>query len=635
MAIVAHYVPACAPSPGNAPAQLELIALGDFDRSNDSVSILPSNAAQQSVSLPAGTRAAELNTLGDRGYWGAGALGTHNELSILLWPKNQSCQLARALAGGVSPNAEAGLLGASARLGRLLMVRPRPGTEAAGLSIDLSNATVSMVPAAQGLTLARANASISELGDQFLIAGGIDPDTQRTHQTAEIFDPVSASFDPVLLTLGSARARHAALSLPSGSSMLIGGESEGGAALRSVEIVSPDASRSSRLLTLLATPRILPKALLFDRNRILVGGGYTYAAGSDGPNPGLSIREAVASVELLNIDLAEVSQEPIRLEPAALDRAFVALGPGGALAVGGCGPVQPASDCVPCADGLGCVSRDVWWIDPQGTPHELEPLPPELSAAQPWLVPGAEGAPWLIADGRLGQFDPWRARFNQVEGTALGAASVSLSEPVAVGPGLFVWLQADTEAIEVAGLYHSQRGPFSQDVAPLLVGSGRGIVPHLPPMSSEAAAEVTLQYSVAAGLRLAGSAAVASVADTDYADFTLELSLASGPPPLLKLVSAGSSLDSSASFGGLECPWPDFDAPGGEGVTGPMRLRVQRTADRVWLELANEGSDLLAPPEPCQRSLPERVAVQLVGTPAGTTQITRVEIRRSVEPTAN
>jgi len=39
VAIGAHYVPACAPTVASAPTQLELIALGDFDRSNDSVSI--------------------------------------------------------------------------------------------------------------------------------------------------------------------------------------------------------------------------------------------------------------------------------------------------------------------------------------------------------------------------------------------------------------------------------------------------------------------------------------------------------------------------------------------------------------------------------------------------------------------
>src|SRR5690606_3445440 len=91
--IAAHYVPACRPAPESAPAQLELIALGDFDRSNDSVAILASDAASRSVDLPAATRAVELNSLGDGGFWGYGALGAHNQLPILLWPRDRACAL--------------------------------------------------------------------------------------------------------------------------------------------------------------------------------------------------------------------------------------------------------------------------------------------------------------------------------------------------------------------------------------------------------------------------------------------------------------------------------------------------------------------------------------------------------------
>src|SRR5690242_3937316 len=61
VAIQAHYVPACAPQAGTAPPQMELVALGDFDRSNESVSILSSSASRQSLSLPSDTQAVELS----------------------------------------------------------------------------------------------------------------------------------------------------------------------------------------------------------------------------------------------------------------------------------------------------------------------------------------------------------------------------------------------------------------------------------------------------------------------------------------------------------------------------------------------------------------------------------------------
>ena len=98
MAIVAHYVPACAPAPDSAPEQLELIALGDFDRSNDSVSILSSDAALQTLALPQDTRAVELSTLGARGYWGTGELDAQGGIPVLLWPRQSACQIGRLTA---------------------------------------------------------------------------------------------------------------------------------------------------------------------------------------------------------------------------------------------------------------------------------------------------------------------------------------------------------------------------------------------------------------------------------------------------------------------------------------------------------------------------------------------------------
>jgi hypothetical protein len=133
------------------------------------------------------------------------------------------------------------------------------------------------------------------------------------------------------------------------------------------------------------------------------------------------------------------------------------------------------------------------------------------------------------------------------------------------------------------------------------------------------------------GLALAGSGAAVSVADTDYADFTLELTLASGPPPLLKLVGPAAALNAGTSLGGLDCPWPALTAPASASSAGALRLRVQRTGDRVRLEELDLEEPSPTRPEPCERSLPQRVRIALIGTPAGTTRLTRVEVRRAVE----
>jgi hypothetical protein len=615
LAIAAHYVPACAPPAASAARELELVALGDFDRGNDSVAILQSDAASSGVALPADTRAAELNTLGDGAYWGSGTLAPDNQLPILLWPRNRACALARIAAtpGGADASDPAWLLGASARLGALLVSGPGVGPASVETQlVDLSSAAGASLTGDGGPRVARAGATLSELGDSLVLAGGADVASGRVLGDAERFDPGAGRFSGESIELALPRSRHAALGLSPGRSLLIGGESASGQALRSVELLATDAPRG--VFELLAVPRVSPRAVLLGQSRVLVGGGYV--RGPDGA------RQPIDSVEFLSTDLADVVTAPIRLTPAALDRAFVALGGGAALAVGGCGADTGDADCIPCPEG--CVSRAVWWIDPRGT-HELPALPEALAVADPRLVPGAGGRPWLLARGRLGHFDPWLGRFEPVDAGRPASAAPLLGQPIALNPGLFAWLEATPNGAELVGFYHSQRGPYAQDIAPLLIGGADGLVPQQPPTGDADASR--LAYSTATGLELSGSAAVVSIADTEYAAFTLELRLSSGPPPLIQLVAVDGE-DADAAFGGFDCPWPALDASAAGAV---VRLRVQRSLDVVRLERLAGNDPALPRPEPCQRSLPERVGIQLVGTPAGVTRLSRIEIRRSVD----
>jgi hypothetical protein len=609
--IAAHYVPACAPLRENAPPQLELIALGDFDRSNDSVAILQSDASLRNLSLPEGTLAAELNTLGGGSYWGSGTRGAHGRLPILLWPKDRACELARFDTLG----ATSWLLGASDRLESLLVSGARDITTGAPLdmhAVALSNADVRPLGGPLGPRQPRESASLSELGETLVLAGGVDPEGRGVLGSAELYDPTLGRFTGETLPLTAPRARHAALGLGAGTSLLIGGETDGGVALSSVEVLSVEGPRFARAFELLADARIEPHALLLDGARILVGGGYT--RGSDGS------RLPVASVELLSTDLSDVTEPPFPLLPAALDRAFASLGPGGALALGGCEPAALRGDCIPCAGG--CVSRDVWWIDTRGGAFSLEPLPHELAVPDPKLVAGASGSPWLIAGGRIARFDPWLARFETLEALAAPTRRV-LGEALSIRAGLFVWLEEAEGGVRAMGLFHSQRGEYAQDTAPLLIGSGRNIVPHRPPAADDAG--VRLVYQAATGLELSGPAAVASIADTTYENFTLELRLVSGPPPLIELVDTSGENDGSA-FGGIECPWPEVEAGIEPESRGDVRLQVRRAEGLVSLAV---GATSVS--EPCQRVLPERVAIRLVGTLAGTSRISRVEIRRQAD----
>jgi hypothetical protein len=600
--IAAHYVPACAPSAEATPSRLALSALGDFEASNASVAILRSDAAGQALELPEDTLAAELSALDGEPYWGSGVLDAYNRIPILLWPTRRACSLVQIETSG--GDAESWLAAGSDRLGALLVL----GSNAEVFRVDLLNGDAARLDPQGAPRVPRRAAASSELGEQLLLSGGVEVPAGTTLGNAELFDPALRRFTGATVALARPRARHAAVSLPGGVSLLIGGESEAGEALGSVEVISPGVGRAPRAYELLAEPRIAPRALLLGRDRVLVGGGYTWTAGGT--------RAPAQSVEILHTDFSLAAEPPTPLDPA-LDRAFASLGPGSALAVGGCEPSATAqADCVPCEDG--CVSRAVFWIDSRGVAHALAPLPEELAVAAPELVSGAGGSPWLVAGTHLGRFDPWLERFELIDpglpelGTAVGA-------PLALRPGLFAWLARSEAGLALVGLYHDQRGPWARDVAPLLVGSATGLVPDRPPSASPSAGDGRIEYSPAGGLELSGPQAIVSVTDTEYADFSLQLTLADGPPPLVRLLGAGSE---AAAFGGIECPWPTDGSP--------TRLSLRRTLDQVRLE-RNDGAATASASVTCSRPLPARVSIQLIGSRDGSSRLTRVEITRSAE----
>jgi hypothetical protein len=618
--IAAHYVPACAPLAGSGPTRVELVALGDFDRSNDSVSILDSDAALTPVTLPEATRAVELATLGASAYWGSGTRAAGAPLDVLLWPQEDACALAASeLESGMSAGDVA--LGVVQRPFELVLAGAAlelAGGEGGPLAVDLGSGEVSGIEAPEAARRSRRGATLSALGDGLLLAGGVDAMSGEPLASAFVYDAETRSFLSTGIGLSAARARHAALGLPTGESLLIGGQGADGTALASAEVVFAERARGPALLPLLADARIAPSVVPFAGGRFLVGGGYTL----DGS--GAEPRSAVASVEILSIDLSRPPAPPLELRPAALDRAFVTLGPAGALAVGGCSRESRPSDCVACgADGRGCVSREVWWLDQSGALHALEPLADELAAARPLLGAAGEGAPWLIAGSRLARFDPWQGRFVR-SGPAL-AEGHAAGRALGVGPGLFVWLTQADSTLLLSGFKHGQRDEFSQDVAPLLVGDAQRLIPHRPASDTNADAAL-LHFELGSGLELRGSEAAVSVADTTYTDVTLELSLAEGPAPLVRFEGLRGTQSESEVFGALDCPWPVFQPPT-EGA-GEMRLRVERRGDRVRLSRV-PGPGLAEEAAPaCVRPLPERVEVQLVGTALGTTRLTRLEVHR-------
>ena len=87
--------------------------------------------------------------------------------------------------------------------------------------------------------------------------------------------PTTAEEDAItrVATLHSARAAHTATTLPSGEVLIVGGMSEGGGGLASVELFDPSQNTVQELGSL-AEPRAGHTATLLEDGRVLIAGGY-------------------------------------------------------------------------------------------------------------------------------------------------------------------------------------------------------------------------------------------------------------------------------------------------------------------------------------------------------------------------
>jgi uncharacterized protein (TIGR03437 family) len=102
-----------------------------------------------------------------------------------------------------------------------------------------------------------------------LVAGGRSGGTIL--DTAEIYDPVTASWRPTNNKLSNARHGHSAVLLRNGQVLVLGGQSSGGF-LDTAEIYDP-ADNSWKALTRMTTPRFHHTATLLNNSQVLVAGG--------------------------------------------------------------------------------------------------------------------------------------------------------------------------------------------------------------------------------------------------------------------------------------------------------------------------------------------------------------------------
>ena len=207
-----------------------------------------------------------------------------------------------------------------------------------------------------------------------LITGGLGGSTAPTLDTAELYNPVSATFSQLANSLNSARAFHTATLLANGKVLLAGGQGGGSAA----EIYDPVAQTFS-LTGSMNVARFQQTATLLATGGVLMAGGYSsppvispqfqssveiynVATGTFGSLQSMPGNGPLSSASLLgNGQVLLAEQDPILFNPAGGTFTSVPLGSISYL------PAQEVSALLPNGQVLlagGGVNTSAYLYDP-------------------------------------------------------------------------------------------------------------------------------------------------------------------------------------------------------------------------------------------------------------------------------
>lgn len=565
---------AVADAGGSAGYSLSLTALGPFPAEGSELATnVPLAAAGRELGFDA--RTVGVDAVATRAASG-GALSPvftgHSErrrpsgIDVLLWPSGRAC----SLASGPYPGGNGGqALGYSSRSGLALVTGEDAGAaddQGAGagttLVFDADRGVANLVPRDGALHVPRAFATVTELGEDLLVAGGENPlgaSTLDAAGSAELYSVKDGAFT-TLIELIVRRSRHAAVTLPAtGETLLVGGyEPEPDSPEKPpepivlLEAVSAAHGTSISGLAQLEVGRIDPTALVLSNGLVFVGGGSRPAGNQ--ANPAGQDPEPLGLVEVFSADAGQKLWSTTL--PRRPHRAFTTLPGGGVLSVASCDEVGDRADCA-CFDetGAACDASvetapfvDAYWLEPEG---ELETVAFSTEGAtascstpaEPLLAPGSDGAPWLITRGTgrtptcLWRFEPWPGEGSANDGTGARhrprfvPTSVTLAfppdtraRPLSFGPDAFAWI-GENGGFSGAALGH--RGPLTRDTELLTAAPGALRPAHLAPDHNPNPAP----------------GAVKQASATFDANFALELEPPEPPSPPLTVWIADTTYD--------------------------------------------------------------------------------------------
>lgn len=560
--VFARQLEECELPPGNA--RIELEALGDFDASNRTTDSLSTEASGTELTFPPKTLGVRAELSADRSAERFVALGQSRRgdtLPLLLWPETRACALSVQAPGYPAPGGGEGIA-YSDELGLVLLAGSAASTSGAvsgAMTFDAATGEVFVLPPGSGqMSRARAFSTVTPFGGGFLVAGGEDPtvtfDSGRRNlrDSAELYDPEALAFDDAIIPLANPRSRHRAVVLPNGDTALIGGVTEATTGERAVlgkcEIVHVD-TRTSSDGPQLAEARIDPTVLKLSDGRFFVAGGETL----DG--------DLVASVEWRN---AELQEDSVRDFEPRFDQAFVAMPGAAVLAVGGCEDRADSEEtCAVCR--RGCPPEDGWdafFIDQESNYVRFTV---DVPVPHPLLIAADDGSPVLVTenddgDATLLRFDPWARTFRAVD-----AGDAPLPDPdrpfVSLDSGAYVYVADQGDRALLWGRRFSTRNVFSHDteLVRLTHTSNASWPLHLAPGAAlDSITGLVPGESATSPWVLKLARGSVWLTDTSYADFELELELAPGGTPRLRVA-------------GRTCSWPDHDTSTGRTLSAVRR----------------------------------------------------------------
>ncbi len=487
----------------------EYVATGDYDPpTQNHSSILATDAPGQTIDgIPNGVESLSLMaTPKDSSQWqGVSLVPTMGNVDMLLLPAASSCALSTNVGFPIA-GMTFGAVSGQTLIATSAPVKKGEGTIFPSFSVDLTQGRIAQMT--QGLTVPRIRAAFASLGDgRAIVSGGVRI-SGVFEQTAQVFDEANGDFDPSPFQLEVDRADHAAVTLASGAMLLVGGQNLDGLITASA-LISFDASQSTWAVnesnTTALTARIHPTAIRLANQNILVGGGFSDAAGT----------VPVGLVEFLSPDASSVvATQPVPPQPI---QSFVALEGGGALMV-----------------TVG-ISPNVYFVNESGA----TPIDSIGSATDAKLFSRAAGGAILWTGSSWLSFDPWKtanAYFLPIANTS----GPAMDSPIATSdPGMRAWVNDDGT---VSLWRDSVRNEFASDDTFLTADTLTNLL--APDTIPAPSSDPTLGLSLVSGETV-------FVSDSRYLDVQVDVSSTGASLPLVVLRAPSGDI----AVGGNSCPF--------------------------------------------------------------------------------